>query len=256
VVAAIVSSWVNTALARRATRLEERARVRSTLAEAFQAYADYKEFPYAIRRRRGDQLSEERVRLSEEVRRVQSRLSYYEAWTLAESPETVAAYNELTKQLRRVAGASTREAWKGPALDNDEGTNIGLDRVDLRELKEAEQTFLRAAETHVAALTAPWWRGALNKLHGKTHPGGHAGGPIGEPPLPVPRHLMPPGRTFGAASCTPAPAEQGARRGRGRPSFTEAGAGEDLRGMARDMSQVCREVREDVWLREPRDRCW
>jgi len=107
VVAAIVSSWVNTALARRATRLEERARVRSTLAEAFQAYAD-KEFPYAIRRRRADQLPEERIRVSEEVRRVQSRLSYYEAWTLAEAPETGAAYNELTQQLRRVAGASMR----------------------------------------------------------------------------------------------------------------------------------------------------
>src|SRR4051812_47526112 len=37
-------------LARRPPRLEERARVRTTLAEAYQAYADYKEFPYAIRR--------------------------------------------------------------------------------------------------------------------------------------------------------------------------------------------------------------
>lgn len=40
VVAAVVSGWINTVLARRTTRLEERARVRSTLAEAYQAYAD------------------------------------------------------------------------------------------------------------------------------------------------------------------------------------------------------------------------
>ena len=158
VVAAVVSGWVNAALARRSTRLEERARVRSTLAEAYQAYADYKEFPYAIRRRRADQDAEERIRLSEEVRGVQSRLSYYQAWTLAESPETGAAYNRLVTQLRRVAGASMREAWLGPALDNDAGMNIGPDRVDLSELKPAEDEFLKAAKAHVEALTTPWWR--------------------------------------------------------------------------------------------------
>jgi hypothetical protein len=51
-------------------REEELARVRVMLAEAFQAAAEYKEFPYAIRRRRRDAPSEERVRLSEELRRV------------------------------------------------------------------------------------------------------------------------------------------------------------------------------------------
>lgn len=158
VLAAILTNGVNAALTRRATRLEERARVRSTLAQAYQAYAEYKEFPYAIRRRRADQPAEERIRLSEEVRRVQSRLSYYEAWTLAESPATGRAFRELIQQLRRVAGASMREAWKGAALDDDEGMNIGPDRVDLRELSAAEETFLVVAEKHVAALTKPWWR--------------------------------------------------------------------------------------------------
>jgi hypothetical protein len=184
VVAAVVSGWVNAALARRSTRLEERARVRSTLAEAFQAYADYKEFPYAIRRRRADQPAEERIRLSEEVRRVQSRLSYYEAWTLAESPETGAAYNELTRQLRRVAGGSMREAWQGPALDDDQGMNIGADRVDLSGLKDAEQTFLGAAEAHVAALTTPrWWR-AVSRLTGGIKPRRRSDEPVVPPTRP------------------------------------------------------------------------
>ena len=158
VVAAIVSGSITTALARRATRLEERARVRTTLAEAYQAYADYKEFPYAIRRRRDDQDGEERIRLSEEVRRVQSRLSFYQAWTRAEDPTTGAAYNDLVGQLRRVAGASMRAAWLEPALNNDAGMNIGPDRVDLSELRTAEEAFLKAAENHVKALTRPWWR--------------------------------------------------------------------------------------------------
>jgi hypothetical protein len=164
VVAAVVSGWVNAALARRSTQLEERSRVRSTLAEAYQAYADYKEFPYAIRRRRADQLAEERIRLSEEIRRVQSRLSYYQAWTQAESPETGAAYNELVTQLRRIAGASMRAGWQEPALNDDAGMNIGPDRVDLAELREAEKRFLRAAETHVTALTTPLWLRALKRL--------------------------------------------------------------------------------------------
>lgn len=157
VIAAIVSGAITTVLARRATSLEERARVRTTLAEAYQAYADYKEFPYAIRRRRDDQPGQERIRLSEEVRRVQSRLSFYQAWTRAEDPTTGAAYNDLIGQLRRVAGTSMHAAWLEPPLDDDTGMNIGPDRVDLSELRTAEETFLKAAENHVKALAAVWW---------------------------------------------------------------------------------------------------
>ena len=163
VVAAVVTAWVNTALARRSTRLEERARVRATLAEAYQAYADYKEFPYAIRRRRADQPAEERVRLSEALRQVQSRLSYYQAWTQAESPETGAAYSELVNQLRKVAGAAMHTTWQEPALNEDAGMNIGPERVDLTELTTAEQQFLQAAKAHVAALTNPSWRRLLGR---------------------------------------------------------------------------------------------
>jgi hypothetical protein len=162
VIAAAVTAVVSTVLARRGTRLEERARVRDTLAEAYRAYADYKEFPYAIRRRRTDQKEAERVRLSEELRKIQSRISYYQAWTQAESPETGAAYNELISAMRRVAGAAMHEAWKLPGLDNDQGMNIGTDRVDLTSLKPAEEKFIAAMETHVAAVTEPWWKRTIS----------------------------------------------------------------------------------------------
>ncbi|MQA35291.1 hypothetical protein [Modestobacter roseus] len=165
VVAAIVGGSITTALARRATRLEERSRVRTTLAEAYQAYGDYKEFPYAIRRRRPNQDGDERIRLSEELRQVQSRLSFYQAWTRAEDPTTGTAYNDLVSQLRRVAGTSMREAWLEPALANDAGMNIGPDRVDLSELKAAEEAFLKAAEDHVKAITEPWWRRVARAVH-------------------------------------------------------------------------------------------
>ncbi|CAI7979107.1 conserved hypothetical protein [Frankia sp. Hr75.2] len=158
VFAALVTGIVNTVLARRSTRLEERARVRTTLAEAYQAYAAYKEFPYAIRRRRADQPAEERIRLSESLREVQARISYYQAWTQAESPETGAAYNDLVAQVRRIAGGAMQKAWQDPPLDSDQGMNIGPDLVDLSALRPAEQAFINAATSHVTALISPWRR--------------------------------------------------------------------------------------------------
>jgi hypothetical protein len=157
VIAALISTATNAFLARRTTRLEERDRVRQTLAEAYQAYADYKEMPYTIRRRRKDDPAGERARLNDEISKIQSRLSYYQAWTRAESPETGHAYNELVTELRRVAGTSMRSAWLEPALDSDKDVNINSQRVDLSSLSEHEQRFLKVAEKHVAATTKGWW---------------------------------------------------------------------------------------------------
>src|SRR5690349_18434432 len=49
--AALITGTINLTLARRRSRDEERARVRSTFAEAFKAYSEYREFPNAIVRR-------------------------------------------------------------------------------------------------------------------------------------------------------------------------------------------------------------
>ncbi|WP_433272265.1 hypothetical protein ACQPZA_18790 [Pseudonocardia xinjiangensis] len=57
-----------------------------------------------------------------------------------------------------------RMGWQEPGLNDDIGMNIGPDRVDLAELQEAEQRFLRATEAHVTALITPWWQRALNCL--------------------------------------------------------------------------------------------
>jgi hypothetical protein len=167
VLAAIVAAVVNVWLARRRTQEEERSRVRTTLAEAYRAYADYREFPYAIRRRNRDQAAAERVRLSEALREVQGRLSYYEAWTRAESPATGNAYARLVAELRRVAGGEMRAAWQEPAVADDPGMNIGPDVVDLSSLKPAEDEFIAAAAAYVAAYTQdPWssWRRAWPAL--------------------------------------------------------------------------------------------
>lgn len=149
VVAAAVGAVVNIALARRKSLEEERARVRSTFAEAFQAVAEYKEFPYAIRRRRGDQPEEERVRLSEGLREVQARLSYYLVWTKAESDGAGRAYETLVTKLREVAGSACHDAWLAPPASSDRDMNFAAGVVDLSALKPYEEEFVVAARAHL-----------------------------------------------------------------------------------------------------------
>jgi hypothetical protein len=153
VVAAVVAGTVNVWLARSKGRDEERARVRTLLAEAFQAYADYKEFPYAVRRRDADRPGEERVRLSEQMREVQSRLSYFLSWTALESVPVGSAYANMVGRLRVVAGDSIREAWNRPAITTDKDMNIPPSIVDLSSLAGSEREFHDAVDAHLRRLT-------------------------------------------------------------------------------------------------------
>jgi hypothetical protein len=154
--AALVTAAINTWLARRKTREEERNRIRAAFAEAFAAYATYKEFPHAIRRRRADAPGEERVRLSEALREVQANVAYHLAWTAAESEKVGQAYAELITHVRQVAGTATHEAWNAPAADSDSAMNIPPTLVDLTELTKHETAYINAVRTHLRRL-APWW---------------------------------------------------------------------------------------------------
>jgi hypothetical protein len=156
VIAALITAAINLWLARRKSREEERARIRNALAEAFQAYASYKEFPYAVRRRRHDQPAEERIRLSEALREVQARLTYFEAWTKTENPDMGAAYGALVAELRRVAGGAIRQAWLDPPCADDAGMNISPELVDLSTLIPLEGAYLAAATRHLTNLSR-WW---------------------------------------------------------------------------------------------------
>ncbi|WP_189332396.1 hypothetical protein [Actinoplanes ianthinogenes] len=159
-IAAIVTAAAGALLAvwtaRRKSREEERARQRTLFAEAFQAYSQYKNMPYAIRRRRHDDAAAERVRLSEILREIQSKLTFYETWIDAESATVGVAYSKLIAELRRVAGGAMREAWKSPPLTDDAGMNLPLDLVDLDALKPLEKAYTDAFQQHLEQL-APWW---------------------------------------------------------------------------------------------------
>jgi hypothetical protein len=157
VLAALITSTINLWLARRRSREEERARIRATLAEAFQAYAAYREFPYAVRRRRHDQPAEERVRLSDALRDVQTRLTYFEAWTRTEDPRIGATYAELIAELRKIAGGAIRQAWLDAPCADDAGMNIPPKVVDLSALRPFEDAYLAAVVEHLENLSR-WWR--------------------------------------------------------------------------------------------------
>ena len=150
VVAALIAAAVNTALARRKSLEEERARVRTVFAEAFEAVSAYKEFPYAIRRRRADAPAGERVRLSEELRKVQTRLTYYLAWTRAESQAVGDTYEALVTELRRLAGGACRDAWLAEPITEDREMNIGPELVDLSTLADLEHAYTQAAQTYLS----------------------------------------------------------------------------------------------------------
>lgn len=155
-VAAAVALTINAAKGRR----DEQARVRTSLAEAYQAVADYKEFAYAIRRRAADAPAAERVRISEALRGVQSRLSYHQTWTRVEDETLGQKYNELVRHARDVVGDAMRRAWNEPPINSDSGMNIGRDLVDLSPLVTHEEDFLRTSRAHVEHVG----RGALRRV--------------------------------------------------------------------------------------------
>lgn len=153
VVAALVTFFQNRWLENRRSQEAERTRLRQSFAEAFAAYADYKEFPYAIRRRRSDQETEERARLSAELDSVQSKLSYFRAWTQFESPAVGRAYASLLSEMRKIAGGAMHDAWEQPPSQNDQGMNVPIEKIDLRALNTEEDKYIDAVTARLDELT-------------------------------------------------------------------------------------------------------
>lgn len=151
-VSAVVSGVMNLVLDRRKNRAEERIRTRNAFAEAFRAYADYKEFPYAVRRRDAARPAEERQRLSDELRAVQSQLAYFVSWTMLESPAVGSAYNNMVNELRRIAGSAIHDAWESPGISDDAAMNIPRDVIDLTPLAPLEKTYRTAVAAHLHQL--------------------------------------------------------------------------------------------------------
>ncbi len=129
----------------------EVARKRELFAKAFEATVGYREFAYAIRRRRHDQPAAERVRLSEAIRQTQQQLAFYSAWIGIESPRVALTYDALVTKTRQIAGKYMHDAWNDRPPRRDSEVNIpgGLDYTDLQPF---EQSYLSAVRDHLS----PW----------------------------------------------------------------------------------------------------
>ncbi|QNE35884.1 hypothetical protein [Leifsonia shinshuensis] len=151
VIAAIISFGGNYYFAIRKTREETRERLRALFAEAFAAYAAYREYPYVIRRRNADHPADERIRISELIRGTQERISYHLAATAAESDTVGSAYRHLIDRTRELAGSAMKDAWQAPAITEDRDVVIARSVINLGALdpdavayQKAVRDFLRA----------------------------------------------------------------------------------------------------------------
>lgn len=156
VVVAVIGALVTATLVRRKSREEAYARGRTVFAEALEACAAYREYPYAIRRRRADQPEAERQRLSDAIRETQVRLTYYSGWTAAESEAVGTAYARLVAATRAAAGRAMHDAWLMAPITSDADMNIAAGTFDLSELVEMEAQYLDAVRMHLRSV-APWW---------------------------------------------------------------------------------------------------
>jgi hypothetical protein len=125
---------------------EERRRRRDFYAAALEATLAYREFAYAIPRRRHDALAEKRVRLSEALREVQRDLARAESLMRVErATKVAAAYRQLVGKTRDVAGGYMREAWERDPITTDAEMNTGAG-LDFSRLDEFEAAYLDAVD--------------------------------------------------------------------------------------------------------------
>ncbi|MGI5444588.1 hypothetical protein ACQEVM_02350 [Streptomyces sp. CA-243310] len=168
VLAALVTGLVLGVQARIIRRAQLRERKQELFASAYEVSIQYAEMAYAVRRRRADAAAEERVRLSEQLREIQSRLTWHEAWVRFETPEVGAAYDELVARTRTVAGQSMKHAWRSAPAADDTAMVIPTSVIDLRALADVRERYMAAVEAHLRP------RGRARRL------------------LPRPRRAMPP----------------------------------------------------------------
>ena len=157
VVAAVVAGTVSFVVMLADHRRAHVDRLRNQYADAFRAYAAYREFPYVIRRRGSDD-SAERSRITEELRRVQEQLTFSVAWMELESPDVSRAYVKLVDQMRDVAGNEMRRAWELPAAEKGSDMNIASYQDDLKALRDAERAFLAAADKRLHPVRSRTYR--------------------------------------------------------------------------------------------------
>ena len=155
VVAAIVAGIVSLVTVLVAHERARRDRLREQYADAFRAYASYREFPYVVRRRVEDGAGEH-VRISEAFRDVQERLTFWQAWMGLESAHVAREYRKLIDATRDIAGNAIRRAWELPPVTQDTDMNIADYAEDLKRLIPLENAYVDAARKRLSGWLPKW----------------------------------------------------------------------------------------------------
>ena len=157
-VAAVVAAAVALATLWWNSRRDRQDRQRQLFAEAFEACMLYREFPFIVRRRNADDLVAERSRITSELSRLQVRLDSGKALLRVEAPRVGAAYEDLVRETRRVAGPKIRKAWDEPALAAD--ADVHTEGIDFTDLKPFDDGYLREVRDHLSVwprwISARW----------------------------------------------------------------------------------------------------
>jgi hypothetical protein len=153
-VVALATLWWN-------SRRDRQDRQRQLFAEAFEACMLYREFPFIVRCRNADDLVAERARITSELSRLQVRLDSGKALLRVEAPRVGAAYEDLVRETRRVAGPKIRKAWDEPALTAD--ADVHTEGIDFADLKPFDDRYLRKSGTTYPSGRAGSARGGTDR---------------------------------------------------------------------------------------------
>ena len=137
---------------------EERRRRREVHGRALEAVVNYIEMPFLIRRRRRDEPSAERARLSEKFGTVQAELACVEAQIRADpDAEVRRTFATLVATTRATAGDQAALAWGSPPITTDSQMSMGPLAGALQPIEGPR----KRCEEAMARSTTPRWRRAV-----------------------------------------------------------------------------------------------
>lgn len=142
----LIKSWYSESM-------ERRNRRRGLYADALTACMEYREFPYVIYRRNGEQPAAERTRISEALRDVQKCIAHHCAWLRTESKDVADKYEELVSTLKSVAGEEMKRRWKAAPIKKDADMTVGP-KFDWHLIEEKEEAYIKAVRKQLA----PFWK--------------------------------------------------------------------------------------------------
>lgn len=148
IVAALVAAAVSLTTLWWNARKSRLDRQRQLFADAFYPCIAYREFVYVIRRRRADDVSSERQRITGELSEIQKKLSYYKAILRVEAPAVSDRYDALVAETKRIAGPQISKAWDDPPAADDR--DVHVEGIDFSSLKPFEDAYLRSVSDHFA----------------------------------------------------------------------------------------------------------